>query len=243
MPAPVPANEAVRLASLHAAAILDTPSEPGFNDLVALAAHICQTPISTVTFVDAHRQWFKARVGLDVSETPRDISFCAHTILEDAALIVPDAKADERFASQSNVVAAPGIRFYAGSPLRDRDGLALGSLCVIDRTPRTLTADQLQALSRRAEAQLELRRVLGELADAVRHIKRLEGLVPMCAWCRRIRNDDQYWGSVEQYIADRSDAVVSHGICEECAAKASNESASNRPSPVEQRRRWTEKWW
>jgi PAS domain S-box-containing protein len=162
----VPANEAARLEALRRYDILDTPPERAFDDLTRLAAHICGTPIALVSLVDAERQWFKSKVGLATAETPRDVAFCAHTILHDAPLIVPDAQADQRFASNPLVTAAPGIRFYAGVPLQTPDGFALGTLCVIDRVPRHLSAQQTEALSalaRAAAAQLELRRRVAAL--------------------------------------------------------------------------------
>ena len=222
MSLPIPANEVERLAALRRSGILDTPPEAAFDELTELAAYICRTPISTVTFIDEHRQWFKARVGMQEPETPREISFCAHAIVEDGPLIVQDASRDSRFAELPNVVSDPMIRFYAGVPLRTRDGLALGTLCVIDHEPRELTDDQLaalRALARQAESQMELRRVTQELTASLDRVKILSGLVPMCAWCGRVRDDEHYWQSVTDYIAANSEAAVTHGICDDCARK------------------------
>ncbi len=141
--------------------VLDTPPEPSFDDLTMLAAHICGTPIALVSLVDADRQFFKSHFGLDASETPRKVSFCAHAIHEPELFIVPDALADERFADNPLVTAEPNIRFYAGAPLRTEDDFALGTLCVIDRVPRTLSPQQqeaLRALGRLVVSRLELRR-------------------------------------------------------------------------------------
>jgi PAS domain S-box-containing protein len=166
MKAPLPADEPGRLAALNSLNVLDTDSEEAFDELTALAASICQTPVALVSLVDEQRQWFKARVGCTLTETPRDISFCGHTILEPELLIVPDASADPRFADSPLVTDGERMRFYAGVPLRTSDGHALGALCVLDRRPRTLSAEQIQALrtlGRQVSVLLGLRRNVGEL--------------------------------------------------------------------------------
>ncbi|WP_422931397.1 PAS domain S-box protein [Singulisphaera sp. PoT] len=155
-----PKDELARLAALGRYAILDTGPEQAFDDLVRLAAFICGAPIALISLVDADRQWFKARYGLGVVETPRDVSFCSHAILGEGTFVVPDAALDDRFARNPLVTGDPGIRFYAGSPLVDPAGHPLGTLCVLDRVPRELGPAQLEmlrALGRQAMAQLEAR--------------------------------------------------------------------------------------
>jgi PAS domain-containing protein len=164
-PAPLPQNESERLGALQRYEILDTEPEQKFDDLTLLASHICQSPIALISLVDAERQWFKAKVGLTTSETPRSISFCGHAILGEDVMVVPDAAADARFSDSPLVTGEPNVRFYAGAPLLTPEGHALGTLCVLDRVPRELTAAQLEALralARQVVAQLELRRRLQE---------------------------------------------------------------------------------
>lgn len=121
--APLPADESSRLAELHQYEILDTPPEEGFDNLAKLAAQICGTPIALISLVDAHRQWFKAKVGIDAPGTPRDIAFCAHAIHGQDLFVVPDATQDERFADNFLVAADPSIRFYAGMPSSHRPAM------------------------------------------------------------------------------------------------------------------------
>lgn len=355
MTAPLPPNEPERLAALREAGLLDTPPEQVFDDIVQLASEICDTPISLVSLVDEHRQWFKAKVGLAATETSRDVSFCAHAILQPKDLfIVPDAQRDPRFRQNQLVVGEPGIRFYAGMPLVTAAGHSLGTLCVFDRRPRELTPaqmDSLRRLARQLGTHLELRRLsqrlvgaeeqlrdlfenatdliqsvapdgrlllvnrawlntlgyraselasltifdvihpdclpecrtmfarvlkgeavnnlqvlfrakdgqtihvegnascrfengqamatraifrditkrkaveaererlIKELQAALAEVQTLSGLLPICGWCKKIRDDSGYWNSVEGYLKERAAVEFTHGICPECSAK------------------------
>ncbi|HEY9627957.1 MAG TPA: response regulator [Coleofasciculaceae cyanobacterium] len=164
--APLPVNEPERLLALQQCNILDTSPERAFDDICKVAAYICQTPIALVSIIDEHRQWFKAKVGLEPTETHRNLAFCAHAILQNDIFIIPDALEDERFASNPLTLSAPFVRFYAGVPLVTAEGYSLGTLCVIDHVPRQLTSEQiyaLKALSRQVVDQIETRRNLAEI--------------------------------------------------------------------------------
>src|SRR5262245_3655836 len=201
-------NEKARVQALNKYKILDTDPEKAFDDLTILAAHICQTPVALISLIDSDRQWFKSKVGIDVTETPREVSFCAVAIQQPSLFIVPDATKDPRFSTNPFVVSDPKVRFYAGAPFTSSDGHPLGTLCVVDLVPRQLTPSQenaLLALSRQVQAQFELRknlidlrsalderdraeaerdRTIVHLQQALDHVQRLSGLLPACSACK-----------------------------------------------------------
>ena len=201
-------DESARLAALRRYRILDTDPERAFDDLTLLASKICDTPIALISLVDADRQWFKSRVGISLAETVRSVSFCAHAIQQSATFVVENALDDARFRDNPFVAGEPHIRFYAGAPLVTSDGHALGTLCVIDRIARTLTTAQreaLEALTRQAQAQIELRASLAELKEALaerdqaeaareklveelreslERVGKLSALLPLCSTCQ-----------------------------------------------------------
>jgi two-component sensor histidine kinase len=165
-----PWNEDDRLAALRCYGILDTPPEPDFDDIVRLAARVCQTPIALITLIDDRRQWFKAEIGLGVRETPLVASICAKAILQRELVVVPDTTNDPRFRDNPLVQGEPHLRFYAGAPLKTPAGLPLGMLCVLDTKSRDLDEEQrltLTTLARQVMAQLELRRALSERDEAL----------------------------------------------------------------------------
>ncbi|WP_334019813.1 ATP-binding protein [Alteromonas sp. S015] len=164
--APLPVNEDERLTELLSYDVLDTEAEQLFDDLTALASQICETPIALISLIDPDRQWFKSRVGLDAKETSREIAFCSHAILQEEVFEIPNATLDPRFHDNPLVTGSPDIRFYAGAPLITPSGHAIGTLCAIDRKPKTLTDTQkvsLQTLSKSVVAHLELKRKNREL--------------------------------------------------------------------------------
>jgi len=172
-------REQHRLAALARYQIVDTLPELTYDDIALLAAEICEVPISLISLVEKDRQWFKSVVGLEVNETSRAVSFCAHALNGEGVLQVQDSLQDERFARNELVLGDPGIRFYAGAPLRTPDGYTLGTLCVIDRVPRTLSPRKLralEALARQVMIQLELRLKAIEVDKASTALRQTEKL-------------------------------------------------------------------
>lgn len=143
---PLLPDEAERVRLLTSCGVLDTPPEPEFDDIARIAASVCATPVALVTLIDGTRQWFKARVGIEVRETPRNVSFCAHALGDGEPLVISDARVDARFADNPFVLDSPGVRFYAGIPIRLDAGSAVGTLCVLDYVPRELSPAQLASL-------------------------------------------------------------------------------------------------
>jgi len=218
MRAPIPENELQRINALHRYQVLDTAPEQAFDDITKLASFICQAPVALVTLIDSDRQWFKSKLGIQGSECPREQAVCAHTILEPDTLVVEDLLADNRF-SDNAAIKAEHLRFYAGAPLITPDHYALGAVCVLDRQPRKLTEEQsaaLKQLARLVVNLLELRRASAALAEALSSVKTLSELLPICSYCKSIRDDKGYWDRVEGYIQDHTDAKFSHGICPDC---------------------------
>jgi two-component system, sensor histidine kinase and response regulator len=161
-----PANELLRVTALHDCGVLDTGADESFDELTRLLALVCQTPIAIISFIDSHRQWTKSAVGLDIKEIPRHESICAHTIMAEGDLVIEDCAADSRFQKSPLVRGLPGIRFYAGAPIRTREGHAVGSVAVMDTQPRTLsesTREAIVTIAKQAAAQLTLSRSLSEM--------------------------------------------------------------------------------
>ncbi|MEV7621726.1 ATP-binding protein [Actinoplanes sp. NPDC089786] len=180
MRAPLPEDEPARLAALHDAQVLDTAPEEDFDDIALLASEICGTPAGLVSLVDTDRQWFKAKIGLTIEQTHRDLSFCAHAIHGHELFEIPDATHDQRFSDNPMVLGDGGIRFYAGAPVVLDGTHSVGTVCVVDHVPRELTPAQrraLRSLARHASVQLELRRYArhaGAIADRLRQLDRMK---------------------------------------------------------------------
>lgn len=221
MKVPIPKSEIRRLEALRNYHVLESAPEREFDDVVKVASHICAVPFANLVFADAGRQWFNAKPS-EESETLREDSFCAHAIESGEFLLVEDATADPRFADSPLVTGEEHIRFFAGAPLIDAEGDSLGALCVMDREPRNLSDEQgkaLEALARLVVSQMQLRRVSHALAEALHDVRTLQGLLPICAHCHGIRNDEGYWEKVEEYLGHHTEAELSHGICPKCFQK------------------------
>lgn len=188
-------GDAARLAALREYQLLDTLPEQALDDLTTLAAHICQTPVSLISLVDEHRQWFKSRQGWEGQETPRDQAFCNYTIEGSEVFVVPDTTRDPRFADNP-LVTVDGIRAYAGAPLITPTGEAVGALCVMDREPRELTASQLDALrilSRQVMAQFELRKQAHQLSVSHERFQAVARATNDAVWDWNLVTDEVWW--------------------------------------------------
>ncbi|MCB9209799.1 MAG: GAF domain-containing sensor histidine kinase [Ignavibacteriales bacterium] len=172
--APIPFNEISRLSSLHDYNILYSGNETNYDEIVELASFICDTPIAYISLIDSEKQWFKAKVGIDITETPREIAFCAHAILKDDILVINDTLTDKRFADNPLVTSDPNIRFYAGAQLTTEDGFNIGTLCAVDKKPRKLTEDQLKSLkflAKQVIRNFELRKLNSNLTKQSDELK------------------------------------------------------------------------
>jgi GAF domain-containing protein len=234
---------AKRVSALSRYGILGTTPEPEFDNLAQLALTVCQVHIATISFVDDQREWFKAALGIEVAELPIEESLSARAIAGPQMLVVPDATKNSRFAELPLIAGHEGIRFYAGAPLVSRTGTSIGMLSAMDRTPRANFAIEqrtaLQTLANQVMAQLELRHTVQNLAlalcqkhAAVAAANELRLLLPMCSDCKEIRNDDDYWQAVEQYLFTHTHTspYLTHGICTECQEETSS-PVSPRPQP------------
>ncbi|ENA29640.1 hypothetical protein HMPREF1487_07894 [Pseudomonas sp. HPB0071] len=193
--AALPPNETERLAALRSSNLLDSPADPAFDHIAEIATELFDVPIAIVSLVDEHRQWFKSIRGLDAQETPRDISFCSHAILDENIMQVRDAQTDPRFKDNPLVTGNPGIRFYAGIPLRTHEGLALGTLCLIDTNPRSeLSGAQVRLLSK-------LRDMLMERIETLRSLSYVDPITQLPNRSRLLEDAESMLRSSEELLA------------------------------------------
>jgi hypothetical protein len=205
----IPPNEIQRLRDLYEYKILDTPAESAYDNIVAMASGIFRAPICAISFIDSDRQWLKAKIGVDIAETPRDISFCAHTILQDRLMVVPDAREDVRFFDSPLVSGHPLIRFYAGCPIKSPFNNAVATLCIMDFIPRHLTPEQetqLETLAEQLSWLMELRLKDKVLARAKEFRKKLEFIMTkdikssLASIGTLLKLLQQYENSSKQYV-------------------------------------------
>ena len=220
--APKPINEAERLRALSEYRILGTRPEESYDNITNMAAMICHVPIELISLVDQSHQWFKSRVGCDQTGTERDVSFCAHTILSPKPLVVEDALVDQRFEDNPLVREDPHIRLYAGFPLNTPNNQRIGTLCVIDRMPKSLTSVQIQVMQRLADQVvilLELRRRSLALLEEFCKLQDNKSMIYSCSYCRKIRDGNGSWQPFEDYMMRHSTLNFSHGVCQGCMSK------------------------
>ena len=215
----IPENESERLRALSEYRILGTKPEQNYDDITRIASLTCETPIALLSLVDTNRQWFKSKVGVDVEETVRDWSFCAHAIHSSEPLIIEDALRDERFVDNPLVQGDPQIRLYAGFPLQNDANHRIGTLCVIDRKPHGLTDVQcnvMESLARQAVSFLELRKRSIKLIESFCSLKDAGGFITACSYCRKAKDDNGHWMHLDKYLSTRTNLNFSHGICDTC---------------------------
>lgn len=214
-------EESKRLSALRRFSVLDTENERAFDDIVQLASKLCDVPVSLISLVDEDRQWFKAKVGLEAAQTPRDQAICGHAILQDGVFEIPDTHADDRSADNPLCMGDDGLRFYAGASLKTADGLPIGTLCVLDYQPRELTALQretLEVLAKQVMTQLELRETIAREAILRKEIDHrvknsLQSVSSFVALERKMTEDDaarRVLASVQQQV--ETVALLHHHI-------------------------------
>ena len=212
-------GEPSRLAALQEYRILDARLKRAYDDITELAAHIGATTMSAIWLEEEGRFWFHAEMTANKKSFQAFKALCSRAMLSSSPLVIRDFRTDRRFARSGNTGAAAQCRFFAGFPLIASESAPIGTLCVMGRRPQQLSAKQtraMQALARRVVTLIELRRVSAHLADALEHVKTLRGLIPICAWCKRIREDDGYWSQLEAYFHAHAAADFTHSICPKC---------------------------
>ena len=217
---PTPENEQERVELLRKLDILDSLAESSYDFIVGVASRLFDSPVAFISFLDENRQWFKATVGLEVKETPREVAFCNYTILNENILVVEDMQQDDRFKNNPFVKDDPSFRFYAGFPITLGDDLRIGTVCVLDNKPRTFSENDKMLLKELAEHVTDLikiRKISDELREKNREVQELQKLIPICSWCGKIKDDQNYWQSVESYISQQQHSKITHSICDDCS--------------------------
>jgi hypothetical protein len=214
-----PSREQLRLDALRLYGVLDCEPERRYDEIANLAAAALDMPIAMVSLVDADRQWPLATVGIARDEVPRSQSFCTHAIGRDEPLVIDDASSDARVSSTLLVTGETKARFYAGAPLVTPQGHHVGTVCVIDRTPRELSPrklDILVGLARQTIELLEHRLTAARLLDAQARLRTMATLIPICSHCRKVRDESNQWLTLERLVQAKTGSRFTHGICPEC---------------------------
>jgi GAF domain-containing protein len=212
-------TEQSRLDALHGYGILDSEPERRFDDIAKLAATALDMPIAMVSLVDDKRQWSMAAIGIPRGEVPRAHSFCTHAITQDWTLVIDDASVDARVNATSYVSGPTQARFYAGAPLITPEGHRVGTVCVIDRTPRSLARRELEMLAGIARQTIELlehRLTAARLGAAQARLQTMATLIPICSHCRKVRDEANQWLTLERLVQAKTGSRFTHGICPDC---------------------------
>jgi GAF domain-containing protein len=215
----MPADEQARLDALHDFGVLDGASERRFDDIAALASTSLDMPIAMISLVAEDRQWAMASVGIERGELPREHAFCHHAILQDEPMVIEDTRADGRFADNPLVTGSSALRFYAAAPLIAAGGFRLGTVCVLDRKPRTLAPHGLEILTllaRQVVDLFELRLAATRLDGALQRLQTMATLIPICSHCRKVRDESNHWSTLERLVQAKTGSRFTHGICPEC---------------------------
>lgn len=214
-----PSHEQARLDALLRYGILDSEPERRFDDIAKLAAAALDMPVAMVSLVDDERQWSMATVGIARGEVPRAQSFCTHAITQDWLLVIEDASLDARVNTTAMVSGPAQARFYAGAPLITPEGQRIGTVCVIDRTPRTLARRELDILAGLARQTIELlehRLTAARLGEAQQRLSTMATLIPICSHCRKVRDEANHWLTLERLVQAKTGSRFTHGICPDC---------------------------
>ncbi|KIG15345.1 Diguanylate cyclase (GGDEF domain) with GAF sensor [Enhygromyxa salina] len=208
-----------RVDTLHGYAILDSEPEPRFDALTKISSLALDLPVTLITLVDAAREWTKSAYGVELASLPTQLGFGSAAIAARQLLVIEDISTDPRFAAHPLVTGPLQLRFFAGVPLEVRCGHQIGSLCVFGQTPHAVTpreTELLLALAGQVVQMLELRRTESELEGAVQSIRTLATLIPICSHCRKVRDDENHWSTLERLVQAKTGSRFTHGICPDC---------------------------
>ncbi len=195
--------------------------DEALNRLLTVATTVCGTEMGAISVLEHTRQWFKAKKGIAVKETPIEYAFCAHTVLEDNTMVVEDASVDERFKNNPLVTGSPNIRFYAGSKIKSKDGNPFATICVIDSKKMRLTDEQISILENLAVVAshiMDMKYNSYIVNSLINNVKTLGSMIPVCYKCKHVKTDSGDWVLLEKYIEKEFKAHLSHGVCDECCA-------------------------